>query len=237
MPSQKDFKRVVRARMRKTGESYTSARAHVLRHPRPAASKAVTKASASTPAATPSQYAALAGMSDEKVKKATGCPWERWVKALDHVEAYTWSLREIAKHIREKYKTPSWWTQTVTVGYERIKGLRSRGQQRDGTHRTSKSKVMPVPVSALFEAFQNEVLRSQWLVGLDAVVRGSTRDKSMRLACGDGTAVVIGFTSKGVAKSQVALEHTKLPSKAAADERKAFWTDRLQALAELLAGR
>ena len=30
MTTQKDFKRVVRARMQKTGESYTAARAHVV---------------------------------------------------------------------------------------------------------------------------------------------------------------------------------------------------------------
>jgi len=30
MPTNKDFKRLVRARMRKTGESYTAARAHLL---------------------------------------------------------------------------------------------------------------------------------------------------------------------------------------------------------------
>ncbi len=31
MPSQKDFKRLVRARMRKTGEAYTAARAQAAR--------------------------------------------------------------------------------------------------------------------------------------------------------------------------------------------------------------
>ena len=32
MPVNKDFKRLVRARMRKTGESYTAARARLLQH-------------------------------------------------------------------------------------------------------------------------------------------------------------------------------------------------------------
>src|SRR3954467_11720027 len=34
MPKQKDLKRLVRARMQKTGEAYTAARAQVLRKPR-----------------------------------------------------------------------------------------------------------------------------------------------------------------------------------------------------------
>jgi hypothetical protein len=33
MPTQKDFKRLVRARMAKTGEAYTAARAQLLRKP------------------------------------------------------------------------------------------------------------------------------------------------------------------------------------------------------------
>ena len=32
MPTDKDFKRLVRTRMRKTGEAYTTARAHLLKH-------------------------------------------------------------------------------------------------------------------------------------------------------------------------------------------------------------
>ena len=34
----------------------------------------------------------------------------------------------IAEYVHTKYKVADWWTQTVTVGYERIKGLRARGQ-------------------------------------------------------------------------------------------------------------
>src|ERR1051325_11063564 len=128
MPTNKDFKRLVRGRMRKTGESYTSARAHLLREEHsPKARKSATPLGVA-PAEKP-DYAKLAGMADDKVKKATGCNWERWGYALDRVEAHTWPHRQIAEYIREKYKTPSWWTQTVTVGYERIKGLRARGQQ------------------------------------------------------------------------------------------------------------
>jgi hypothetical protein len=78
MPTNKDFKRLVRARMQKTGESYTTARAHLLTKKQQSARSAAPAA----PAA-PAAYAKLAGMSDAAVKAKTGCPWERWVKALD----------------------------------------------------------------------------------------------------------------------------------------------------------
>src|SRR4051812_30391687 len=134
MPRQKDLKRLVRARMQKTGEAYTAARANITKK---------------SPAKI--DYARLAGMSDVKVKEKTGRTWKRWVRTLDHHGAEKLSHREIAELVGKRYKVPDWWTQTVTVGYERIKGLRARGQRRDGSFETSKSRTFDVPVSQLFE--------------------------------------------------------------------------------------
>ena len=50
----------------------------------------------------------------------------------------------------EKYKVPGWWAQTVTVGYERIKGLRAVGQRRDGTFEANKSRTFAVPLARLY---------------------------------------------------------------------------------------
>src|SRR5213594_2728845 len=135
MPTNKDFKRLVRRRMHKTGESYTSARAQLLE-----------MGSSKTQRTTaPVDYAKLAGVSDTALKARTGCTWERWVKALDRVEADTWPHRQIAAYVHEKYKVPGWWAQTVTVGYERIKGLRAIGQRRGGGFEATKSKTFALP--------------------------------------------------------------------------------------------
>jgi len=236
MPTNKDFKRVVRARMRKTGESYTAARAQLL-HATPvpiATPAAVPKRRTTKPIPPPSivppaQYAEVAGMSDAAVKNATGCTWERWVNALDYRQAYTWSHRDIAKYLREKYKTPSWWTQMLTVGYERVKGLRAPGQQRSGSFTATRSKTVGAPLAKLFAAFEKNEERAHWLP--DSEVKRSTKNKSMRLLLADGSQVVVGFTSKGDAKSQVAVEQTGLASAAAAVECKSSWSGRLETLA------
>jgi hypothetical protein len=128
MPSQKDFKRLVRARMRKTGESYTAARTQLLA--KPPRSRTTKPAGSPTPAV---DYAKLAGMSDAVVKQKTGCTWDRWVRALDQLGAADMKHRGIVDIVHATYKTNDWWSQMVTVGYERIKGLRARGQLRDGT--------------------------------------------------------------------------------------------------------
>jgi hypothetical protein len=180
-------------------------------------------------------YAKLAGRSDAVLKARTGCTWERWVKALDHAQAYTWPHREIAKYVEEKYQVSGWWAQTVTVGYERIKGMRAIGQRRDGSFEATKSRTFAVPLVRLYRAFHDAPTRARWLPGVDLTVRVATRGKSMRITWPDRTSVAIGFASRGAAKSQVAVQHGKLADRAAATRMKQYWAERLDALKEVLA--
>ena len=229
MPANKDFKRLVRTRMRKTGESYTTARMQLLNRKRSAIRPEPT-ASAATVVA-PTDYAKLAGMSDAAVKAKTGCTWERWVTALDYHGADAWSHRAIAEFVHEKYRVPDWWTQMVTVGYERIKGLRARGQRRDGSYEATKSKVFAVPLTRLYRAFADKRTRLRWLPAVNLTVRTATPNKSMRITWTDGTSVELGFISKGDAKAQVQIQHRRL-DKAGATRMKEYWADRLAVLEE-----
>jgi uncharacterized protein YndB with AHSA1/START domain len=258
MAKQKDLKRVVRARMRKTGESYTTARVHVLgkrdagaKKKAAAAAKSTRKAPAKAAApvaakkkapaktrakAAESDFAALAGMSNETIEAKTGCTWERWVAHLDRWGALDKPHREIVDHVHEKFGVPGWWAQGVTVGYERIRGLRAIGQRRSGSWETTKSKTVAVPVEQLFAAFADERMRERWMPGVSLTVRKATASKSLRITWNDGTSVEAGFYPKGPEKSMVAVAHTKLKDRARADELKRFWSERLDALAEQLAG-
>ena len=227
MPANKDFKRLVRARMRKTGESYTAARMQLLNRKHSAIRPEPTATAAA--ALAPTDYARLAGMSDDAVKAKTGCTWERWVTALDYHGADAWSHRAIADFVHEKYKVPDWWTQMVTVGYERIKGLRDRGQRRGGSYEATKSKVFAVPLARLYRAFSDKRTRSRWLPGVNLAVRTATPNKSMRITWSDGTSVELWFATKG-AKAQVQIQHRKLADKAGAARMKQYWTERLAVL-------
>ena len=231
MTVNKDFKRLVRARMRKTGEGYTTARAQLLKRSSPLSAIGSPRAESRKPKA---DFAALAGMSDAAIKKSTGCTWQKWVKALDYYGAHTMAHAEIVKLVKDKYDTPDWWTQNVVVGYERIKGLRQRGQRRDGTFEASKSRTFSVPVSTLFDAWANTRTRREWLNGTDVTVRTSTAPKSMRLGMSDGTIVAVGFYPKGKGKSSVAVQQDKLPDRETAQRLKEFWTERLEKLGEVL---
>ena len=229
MPTDKDFKRLVRTRMRKTGEAYTTARAHLLKHrPQPA-----TRSSAPRPAPAPS-YEQLAGIKDATIKARTGCDWERWVWVLDQTGAQDWSHRAIADHVRRRYKTPMWWTQAVTVGYERIKGLRAVGQRRNGQYEAGKSKTLGASTGRVYRAFRDARTRRRWLGDVSLTVRTAVPNKTMRITWSDGTSVEWYFVPKGEAKCQVAVQHGKLPDREAADRMKAWWAERLGELDRLL---
>lgn len=233
MPLNKDLKRLVRARMTKTGEAYTAARANIIKKPRTAT---VSKDAPAT-VAKAVDYAAIAGTSDATVKAKTGCTWDRWVHALDHHGAEQMTHREIATLVNTKYKVPAWWSQTVTVGYERIKGLRARGQRRDGSYEATKSRTFNVPVTVLFDAWADAKMRRRWLNGAKVNVRTATAPKSMRLDWTDRSIIAVGFAAKGKSKSSVAVQHEKLPDRDTAERLKQYWSDRLDALGEVLSDR
>jgi hypothetical protein len=229
MTVDKDRKRIIRARMQKTGESYTAARARILSR-----TKQV-EAPATVPVPVPRiDYAALAGMSDDKVAAKTGRMWQEWVRVLDADGAAKMTHRDIAVLVSEKYGAPDWWSQTVTVGYERIKGLRDRGQRRDGAYEMGKTKTFNVPVKTLFDAWASDTARRRWLKGVKTTVRTATSPKTVRLQWPDNTIVVVGLTAKGDTKSVVSVVHTKLASKAASDAVKKEWTTHLDELTTFL---
>lgn len=239
MTTQKDFKRLVRGRMQKTGESYTAARATLqTQSAKGKGQRTETNGHGGLPAIAPppptTDLAKIAGMSDATIKEKTGCTWDRWVWALDEAGAYNWPHGEIATYVHEKFNVPGWWTQTVAVGYERIKGLRARGQRRSGSWEASKSKTFDVSVGTLFKAFKEPKRRNAWLPDRKLAIRTAVPNKSMRITWDDGTSLELYFMSKGRTKSSVAVQHTKLSSQEAAVRSKAFWAEHLDLLAERL---
>jgi Domain of unknown function (DUF4287) len=217
MTRQKSFKRLVRARMEKTGESYTAARATLL-------AAADAKAS-DAPALT---------MSDEAIRRGTGRGWEEWFDLLDESGAAERPHKEIARWLREEQEIGGWWAQSVTVSYERARGLRAVGERPEGFSVTAQ-KTVAVPVDRLYEAFVDESVRARWLPHAQLRERTATKPRAARFDWGDGTTrLVVGFTAQGDAKSTAAIEHERLADAAEAERMKAFWRERVASLKELL---
>lgn len=216
MTKQNSFKRLVRGRMEKTGQSYTAARTTLL---------AGEEAQAGGPALT---------MSDDAIRRRTERGWEQWFDLLDGAGAIEWPHREIARWLRDELGLAGWDAQSVTVSYERARGLRAVGQRPQGFSVTVQ-KTVAAPVVKLFDAFVDESRRARWLPDGELRERTATRPRSARFDWADGeTRVIVGFEDKGAAKSTVALEHERLPDGEQADRMNAFWHRRLTALAAQL---
>jgi hypothetical protein len=216
MTRQKSFKRLVRSRMQKTGESYTAARAVLL------------AAAEASPLPT----------SDEAIRQRTGRGWEGWFDLLDAWGAAELPHRDIARRVAAELAIEplAWNAQAITGSYERARGLRVVGQRADGFAVTAQ-RTVAVPVERLFDAFVVGSRRGRWLPEDELRQRTATRPKSARFDWAGGeTRVNVTFLGKADDRSTVAVEHARLADAGEAERMKAFWRERLTALKSQLEG-
>ena len=215
MTAHKSFKRLVRSRMEKTGESYTAARSQLLAADEPKPRLAT---------------------SDENIRARTGRGWEEWFDVLDEWGAAEHTHREIARWVAEQQGIHplAWNAQAVAGSYEKARGLRAVGEHEDGFTVTA-SKTVAVPVERLYAAFVDERVRERWLPDGELRERTVIEPRSARFDWGDGaTRVHVAFAAKGDAKSTAALSHERLADGAEAERMKAFWRERVAGLKEVL---
>jgi uncharacterized protein YndB with AHSA1/START domain len=221
MTAQRSFKRLVRTRMQKTGESYTSARSALLT-PAPDGHE---------PASRP-----VLATSDANIRERTGRGWEEWFDQLDEWGAADKSHREIARRVADELGVEPlvWNAQAITGSYERARGGRAVGQHEDG-FRVSASKTVAVPVERLFDAFVEPAKRKRWLPDGELRKRTSTKPKSARFDWGDdGQRVHVTFAAKGGDRSTVTLSHERLADAAERDRMKIYWRERTASLKDQL---
>jgi hypothetical protein len=219
--------------MDKTGESYTTARRHLLGQ---AAEPSTAKAGVAEPTAAEPTGGSIrpTKVADPIVRERTGRGWDEWFALLDAWQATSRTHTEIARWLAGEHGVPGWWAQSVTVAYEQERGLRAPGQNSAGFYTANAAKTVAVPVERLFEAFADAGQRARWLPE-ELRVRTATAPRTFRADWTDGTTrVVVGFAAKGEAKAQVAIAHERLPDAGEAGRMKAFWRERLTELKTLL---
>ena len=220
MTEQRSFKRLVRTRMDRTGESYTTARAALLR------------ASAEPD---PSEKPPLI-VSDESIRERTGRGWEEWFDLLDDWGAPERTHRDIAKWVAEQLTIEplGWNAQAITGSYERARRGRAVGQMPDG-FRVTVSTTVAVPIEDLYDAFVDPRVRRRWLPDAELVERTVTRPRSARFDWNGGPSRLhVTFDAKGPHKSTASMNHERLADAAERDEMKAFWKDHTATLKEEL---
>ena len=171
---------------------------------------------------------------EEAVGNATGRAWSEWFALLDQAQAQSWSHAAIARWLATEHGVTAWWSQMVTVEYERARGLRQVHQKADG-FAASASKTLALSVDELHRWWAEPPRRRKWLPTAGLTLRTSTPPKSIRLTCSDGSRVNATVFAKGEHKSQVTVDHEKLPDAASVAKVKAEWKAALARLEALTA--
>jgi hypothetical protein len=175
-----------------------------------------------------------APIADDALVKATGRDWAEWCRLLDAEGAVRLSHAEIARMVHDKFNGGDWWSQMVTVGYERLRGLRV-AHQRPGGFEISVSKTIAAPIARVYRAWHSAASRRRWLADPEIDFSTANVNKSLRFPWTDGkTRAAADFTDKG-AKTAVTVTHIKLADARTAEKMKKYWKGQLEALAEYTA--
>jgi hypothetical protein len=178
--------------------------------------------------------AAEPGVSDAAVQRATGKSWDEWFTLLDAWQGTTHNHTAIARHVYETYGIDGWWAQSVTVGYERARGMRALHERPDGFSMNA-SKTFPVPVERLFAAFVEQDERERWLEAVQLRNRTNQPHKSARFDVLPGeTRLAVTFVAKRPEKSAAQLQQERLTSAEEVAHWKALWKEQLARLEAFL---
>lgn len=218
MTKQESFKRQIRERMRKTGERYAAARRNLLEQ-----SPTGDRLWVSEPE-----------ISEEAVETGTGMGWTGWCDLIDGWPEQPSDHTEIAARLHRDHAVSVWWAQMVTVGYERITGLRLPYQRPDGTFSAGKSRSVQVDASLLKAMLLDDEGRMNLFPGQATELRSKPTSKVIRLAIGPGTAQ-IRIEPKPDGKVKVSIIHERLPEFDDVAQWKFYWADWLEAIDQAVA--
>jgi uncharacterized protein YndB with AHSA1/START domain len=172
-------------------------------------------------------------ISNEAVQAKTKKTWDEWFAILDAAGGKEMSHKEIVSVLSKNYEIDPWWQQSVTVEYEKARGLRQKHEMADG-YQISKSMTIRAPMEKAFAAWLDEITRAKWLEIPDLSIRKSTANKSIRVIWSDPkSSVEIYFYPKDD-RVQVTLNHSKLPNKDQAEKMKSYWASQLEKMKAFL---
>ncbi len=173
-------------------------------------------------------------ISDEAVLKSTGKNWKEWFAVLNKAGAKKMQHKEIAQWLKENHIKSAWWSQMITVQYEQdVKG-RKRHKKPEG-YQISKSLTLSFPVSKIYYAVSNLIIRKNWLKDSDFKITTANKNKAIRGKWIDGkTNIEFQFYKKDKNKTQLTVQHSKLPSAKEAEKMKKYWSKNLSNLKSYL---
>lgn len=179
---------------------------------------------------------ATPSVSDAKVVESTGKSLQDWYRVLDDWGAKEKTHKEIAAYLYDEHGVTGWYAQSITVEYERERGLRGVGQACDGDWKFAYTRVVAAEPNRIWE-----VVRPLVEAGHDGEhATGATdvevkRDEPANRFLGwgdfDGLSrcridIAVGGRPDG--KSTVTVDVQKVPTAEEQARLKTLWQDRLK---------
>lgn len=93
---------------------------------------------------------------------------------------------------------------------------------------------MAVPLAKAYVAWTDEKVRSRCLPDAKMEITSATSGKYVRAKWDGDSRVAVGFFSRGPEKTQVAVDHGKLPNSRECAKMKVFWFEALSRLERAL---
>lgn len=173
-------------------------------------------------------------ISDEAVHKATGKNLKQWFSILDKAGAKKMPHRDIARFVYDNYlgkpkkkdgvnvtTNGGWWSQMVTVEYERARGLRAVNENANGFV-VSIHKTVPGSITSLQKKW-NMILKSKEVAAKKLVKKPSKTKRIMLRYQAEAGQVIVSFDERGEGKARIMVEAARLSKKSLIEPERAFW--------------
>jgi len=183
--------------------------------------------------APPNVDTSLFPCGDDALRAATGKGWNEWLALLDASGAAAKGLdhqRLLDLTMQSLPETAGWWGQMVSVGYERVRGLREKHESCNGEFQATLSKTFSVPLFAAFAAWADASIRGEWLDAPDLSFTKLNAGRNIRARWPDGSLLDIRFNATGPDRCQIVVDTMKLNDGEAVQQAKAFWQAQFERL-------
>ncbi|HEX2209619.1 MAG TPA: SRPBCC domain-containing protein [Longimicrobium sp.] len=194
------------------------------------------------------------GISDEKVRDATGRAPAEWETMLDARGAADLSHKQIVALLEELGVESGWWMQMLAVDYERRKGKRAVGQTAAAGFNIGVQRTVPLSAHDAWRLLTSPDGVRAWLGGAPKLqwekgerytledgsggeVRVFEPGSHLRITWGPegwprASTIQVRVTPSGERKSVITLHQEHLPGAAEREERRRFFEAALEALQE-----
>lgn len=178
-------------------------------------------------------------ISDESVRRATGRGWDAWFRIMDDLggDDHTERARRLSQ---EHPDLSGWWRQSVTVQYERARGLRARHETSRG-FQVSVQRTVPGSLPDVWAAVLDRLVPgAAWVEGAEWDVDGVpvtvriVREGQLRFwwhGAGGRSTVVVTPTQRGD-RTTVRVQHDGLASRAEVEAMRERWREALERVEE-----